>query len=80
MKSNGKEKELEGKALLTFLKRTKEGKYATITKGSLALLRERLSESLRIAMKNIIMGLGDCEPVFLLSIDYHFDKITSVRI
>ena len=39
MKDKGKEKELEEKALLTFLKRTKDGKYAPIAKGSLAYLR-----------------------------------------
>ncbi len=39
MKDKGKEKELEEKALLTFLKRTKEGKYAPIAKGSLDHLR-----------------------------------------
>jgi hypothetical protein len=42
MKDKGKERELDEKALLTFLKRTKEGKYATIAKGSLAHLREKM--------------------------------------
>ena len=42
MKDKKKERELEEKALLTFLKRTKEGKYATIAKGSLVHLREKV--------------------------------------
>jgi hypothetical protein len=42
MKDKGKEKELEEKAILTFLKRTKEGKYAPIAKGALAHLREKV--------------------------------------
>ena len=37
-----KENKIEEKVLLTFLKRTKEGKYATIAKGSLAHLREKV--------------------------------------
>jgi hypothetical protein len=41
MKDKGKERDLEEKALLTFLKRTKEGKYAPMAKGSLAHLREK---------------------------------------
>ena len=41
MKDKRKERDLEEKTLLTFLKRTKEGKYAPIAKESLAHLREK---------------------------------------
>ena len=41
IEKKGRQKEDEGKALLTLLKRTKEGKYATIAKGSLDHLREK---------------------------------------
>ncbi len=36
-----KERELEEKALLTFLQRTKEGEYATIAKCSMRFIREK---------------------------------------
>ena len=39
IKSRSKEKEEEEKALVTFLKRTKEGKYAKIDKSSLIYSR-----------------------------------------
>ncbi|MBI5583652.1 MAG: hypothetical protein HY892_07490 [Deltaproteobacteria bacterium] len=41
MENRIKEKELEEKALLTFLQRTKEGEYATIAECPLAFIREK---------------------------------------
>ncbi len=57
MKAKGKERELEEKALLTFLKRTKEGKYAPIAKGSLALLREKVQRELSYGEEEYYYGI-----------------------
>jgi len=52
------EKKLEEDALLTFLKRTKEGKYATIAKGSLDHIREKIQREPSYSEEEYYYGIS----------------------